>query len=78
MEEEDKYIDDQNQKEKFLKDGILFRMFIVSQGKHYIENLEKEKKYKNCVHFIQNTGNDYLIVALCEAYKLKFGTYETE
>ena len=48
-------------------------MFILSHGEHYIQNLEKENKYKNCIHFIKNIGNDCLIIALCEAYKLKFG-----
>ena len=48
-------------------------MFTISHGEHYVENKEKEHYYKNCVHFIKNTGNDCLIIALCEAYKLKFG-----
>ena len=52
----------------FLLECLLFHTGSII----YIENIEKEKNYKNCVHFIKNTGNDCLIIALCEAYKLKF------
>ena len=48
-------------------------MFILKHGEHYVEDKIREKKFKNCVKYIKNTGNDCLIVALCEAYKLKYG-----